>query len=99
MLYYSTNKNLKTICKIRADRRNKRNFYFEVVRANGGSCNGIVEYALQFSKYEDALAELKRIYESEEEYCANHQGAWHSESLYKVTVNGYGDEVKREELM
>jgi hypothetical protein len=96
MLYYSTNKNVKTICKIRADRRNKRNFYFEVVRANGGSCNGYVEYTLQFSKYEDAFAELKRIYDSEESYCTSHQGAWHSENLYKVTVNGYGDEVSRE---
>lgn len=89
---------LQTVCSKRENKMSKRVTYFELVRSNGGSCNGCVEYSEQFSKYEDALAELERVQASEEQYCSDHQGAWHSESLFKVTVNGYGDVIKRESV-
>ena len=58
---------------------NKQNWL--LVRSNGGSCNGSVTYHEEYNTQEAAQAALEEIENEEEEYCAEHEGAWHTESI------------------
>lgn len=96
MLFYSTNSNIKTVCQIRSDKCAERKVFYEVKRANGGSLNGKVEYTAMYSTLKSAIKAAKQICLEEEAYCKNNPHAWHEGIVSKVTVNGYGDEIKRE---
>ena len=109
MLYYSTNPNIKTVCSIRDKKRQiceriraaklkMRESYYEFIEANGGSPNGRIEYRYEHDTLDAAREAAQEKYWNEEAWCEDFPGSWHSERIYKVTVNGYGDEIQREEV-